>query len=247
MPELIEDEDIANLKLTDEPKPVIKSPRHYIDDNHLTQILSEWKTRYDEAIAAGEERPKLPEAVGEAIYDMSEALGKRYNFQGYSYLDEMKSDAILHCVKYIHNFNPNKKSKKKGKVSAFGYINMIIWRSFTHRIDEEKREQYLKYKSFELMGGMDAFHDEDMDNVSGGSDDGDGGGMSVGVLGADFLQKAREFEEKYGLDKVKSKTEKKVAFDTFMFDLGDASASSEEEIPEEVDLELGESLEIEFE
>lgn len=245
MPELIEDEDIASLSLSNEQKAVVKPTRHYIDDNHLTGILSEWKGRYDAAIAAGQERPKLPEAVGEAIYDMAEALGKRYNFHSYSYLDEMKSDAILHCVKYIHNFNPAKKSNKKGKVSAFGYINMIIWRSFTHRIAEEKREQYLKYKSFELMGGMEAFHDEDMEMASGGSEDGDGGCISVGVLGADFLQKAREFEEKHGLDKAKSKTEKKVAFDGFMFDLGTTQVS--EEVPEEVDLDLGEDMEIEFE
>lgn len=233
MPEIIEDTEIENLSFS---KDVIekKPSRHYIDDDHLTGILSEWKERFDAAIAAGQERPKLPEAVGEAIYDMSEAMGKRHNFCGYSYLDEMKSDAILHCVKYIHNFNPKKKSEKKGKVSAFGYINMIIWRSFTHRIDAEKREQYLKYKSFQLMGGMDAFKDEEMSDLSGD----DGEGVSIGVLGEDFMSKVAEYEEKYGLDKKKSR-EKKVEFDSFMFDLTSAA-----EMPEEF---ADEDLAIEFE
>jgi hypothetical protein len=240
MPELIEDDEVESLTLVEVEKPVVRAPRHYIDDEHLTGILSEWKKVFDADIAAGKERPKLPEAVGEAIFDMAEALGKRHNFSGYSYLDEMKSDAILHCVKYIHNFNPEKKSQKKGKVSAFGYINMIIWRSFTHRIDAEKREQYLKYKSFELMGGMDAFQDEDLESASGGSD-GDEGGLSVGVLGSDFITKAREYEEKNGLDSFRKPKEKKVAFDGFMFDIG----SSTEEVPEEVDLD--QDVEIEFE
>lgn len=239
MPEIIEDDEVENLSFSKDEQPVVKHARHYIDDAHLTGILSEWKQRFDADIAEGKERPKLPEAVGEAIYDMAEALGKRYNFQGYSYLDEMKSDAILHCVKYIHNFNPAKKSEKKGKVSAFGYINMIIWRSFTHRIDEEKREQYLKYKSFELMGGMEAFHDEDMGSASG--DDGDGGGMTVGVLGADFMQKSREYEEKHGLDKPNRSKEKKVEFDSFMFDLQDAFVK-----PDDIEM-ADDDLEMEFE
>jgi hypothetical protein len=239
MPELIEDDEVENLSFSKDEKPGVKHARHYIDDSHLTSILSEWKQRFDADIAEGKERPKLPEAVGEAIYDMAEALGKRYNFQGYSYLDEMKSDAILHCVKYIHNFNPAKKSEKKGKVSAFGYINMIIWRSFTHRIDEEKREQYLKYKSFQLMGGTEAFQDDDMSEASGD----DGGGVEIGVLAQDFLSKVAEYEEKHGLDgSGQKKKNKTIEFDSFMFDLA-ATA----ETPEDVDLELGVDLEIEFE
>lgn len=216
MPELVETTEIENIQFRKET--TVNKNRNYIDDAHLTQILSEWKVIFDQHKADGLERPRLPESVGEAIFDMAEALGKRFNFSGYSYLDEMRSDAILHCVKYIHNFNPLKKSEKKGKVSAFGYINMIIWRSFTHRIEEEKKEQYLKYKSFELMGGMDAFQDEDMNGISGGDEGGSDENLTIGVLGSDFIQKAREYEEKHLTDKA-AKKDKSVAFDNFMFDL----------------------------
>lgn len=235
MPEIIEDNEIESLSFAKDAPIAPKPSRHYIDDDHLTGILSEWKDRFDNLVSQGEPRPKLPEAVGEAICDMAEAMGKRHNFSGYSYLDEMKSDAILHCVKYIHNFNPKKKSEKKGKVSAFGYINMIIWRSFTHRIDAEKREQYLKYKSFQLMGGMDAFKDEDMADVTGD----DGEGIDIGALGQDFMSKVAEYEEKYGLDQKKDRT-KKVEFDNFMFQLGDTVFEFEVE-------KDAEDLNIEFE
>jgi hypothetical protein len=245
MPEIIEDNELENLTFSTDETPVAPKSRHYIDDDHLTGILSAWKGEYDAAKAAGEPNPRLPEAVGEAILDMAESMGKRHNFSGYSYLDEMKSDAVIHCVKYIHNFNPAVKSEKKQKTSAFGYINMIIWRSFTNRIKGEKREQYLKYKSFELMGGMDAFRDDDMNEASGGSSD-DGGGMSVGLLGADFIQKAREYEQENGLNVIRSK-EKKVAFDNFMFDIPEQLAPLFEDVPEDIDLALGENLEIEFE
>ena len=114
---------------------------------------------------------------------------------------------------------------------------MIIWRCFTHRIEYEKQQQYLKYKSFQLLGGMDAFQDEDMTDVAG-----DGEPIDIGVLGQDFMSKIAEYEEKYGLDKQK-KREKKIEFDGFMFDL----------CPEVVELEDGtviegaEDLSIEFE
>lgn len=233
MPELVETTEIENIQFRKET--TVNKNRNYIDDAHLTQILSEWKVIFDEHKAAGLERPRLPESVGEAIFDMAEALGKRFNFSGYSYLDEMRSDAILHCVKYIHNFNPLKKSEKKGKVSAFGYINMIIWRSFTHRIEEEKKEQYLKYKSFELMGGMDAFQDEDMNGISGGDEGGSDENLTIGVLGSDFIQKAREYEEKNLAIKALKK-DKSVQFDSFLFDL-----TPDEEVEDD------EELEIEFE
>jgi hypothetical protein len=216
MPEIVDSEEIEEIGFA--PATIVPRPnRHYIDDDHLTAILSDWKAVFDYNKANGLERPRLPEPVGEAIYDMSEAMGKRHNFSGYSYLDEMKSDAILHCIKYIHNFNPKVISEKKGKVSAFGYINMIIWHTFGHRIKFEKHQQYLKYASFEQMGGMEAFQDEEMVVANGDGDD--AGGMSVSALGADFIQKAREYEEEYL--KAKVKKEKVIEFDNFMFDLAE--------------------------
>ena len=202
----------------------------YIDDNHLTQILTDWKLSFhDENGNLKEERPRIPEAVGLAFWDMAEQMGKRHNFSQYTYLSEMKSDGILNCVKYMHNFNPIKKSEKKGKPSAYGYINMIIWRSFTNRIKYEKQQQYLKYKSFELMGGMDAFQDEELSVESGD----DGANVTMGMLGSEFMQKIAEYERD-NPDIVKKK--KEVEFDSFMFDIAD----EEEEGPEEYADELEE-------
>lgn len=223
MPELIEDNEIEEIVFT---KDIVKPNRNYIDDAHLTPILAEWSDRRRAAKEAGEELPQLPVTVARAIMDMSEALGKRFNFSNYSYLDEMQSDAIIHCVKYIHNFNPMKKSEKKGRVSAFGYINMIIWRAFTHRIEEEKREQYFKYKSFQIMGGMEAFQDDDMAEAGGGDESSN---LSIGMLAGDFLSKIAEYEDKYIADKIK-KDKKAIKFDSFMFELAAEASNYDDEI-----------------
>lgn len=236
MATIIEENEIETLTLTGKYHDPVNKSRHYIDDDELTKILTEWSLASKQSVLEGQARLPLPDYVAIAIMDMADAMGKRHNFANYSYIDDMKSEAILHCVKYIHNFNPTKKSDKKGKVSAFGYINMIIWRCFTHMIVEEKQEQYFKYKSFEIMGGMDAFQDDDMKEASGGNMSTDeGGSPNIGILGGDFMDKIAEYESKYGNGQTVRKERKGVEFDSFMFNLEEDEMERQDTLRDELD------------
>ena len=203
MAEIIMDEDIDLIRIEKVKKA--PEPSHYIDNKKLSAAMIEWRKLCDAAKAAGQERPRIPEYVGKSILDMSRSLGKRFNFRNYSWLDEMISDAVLHACKYIHNFDPFAKTKT-GVPSAFSYINRILWRSFTHRIELEDKNQYLKNKSFELLGGMDAFKDSDMEEANGGDGDA-GGGATISVIGEELLRRAYEYEEKHGLGLKKLKND----------------------------------------
>lgn len=204
MAELILEDDISNVSFF-KPRKYTSATSHYVDNKRLSDIMIEWRKECDIAKAAGKERPRIPEYVGKSIMDMAHNMGKRYNFRGYSWLDEMISDAILHTCKYIHNFNPFAKTKS-GTPSAFSYINRILWRSFTHRIEAEDKEQYVKNKSFELLGGLDAFKDSDMEDAAG-SDGDPGNGASVSMIGEELLRRAYEYEAKHGLGPKKKKVE----------------------------------------
>ena len=49
----------------------------------------------------------------------------------------------------MHNYNPEKST------NPFAYFTRIIWNAFIQRIKKEKKETYIKYKSYEnavLMG-----------------------------------------------------------------------------------------------
>ena len=57
----------------------------------------------------------------------------------------MISDGIENCVQYIHNFNPDKSE------NPFAYFTQIIWYAFLRRIQKEKKQMYIKFKSSQMM------------------------------------------------------------------------------------------------
>lgn len=233
MAELVELDELENIAFTQDTQksvteketlvPEEDKSRHYVDDDKLTEVLGKWSVEYKEQKLLGLPTPTLPKFVCECIIKIIDAIGKRHNYIGYSYLDEMKSDALLNNVKYIHNFNPQKKNMK-GKNSAFTYINFISIQSFNNRIEYEKEQQYLKYISYGLLGGNEAFGDEIIE-----SDDSEEGGTSVSILGNEFMNKALEYEadkEAKKKQKIKKPTKKS---NTFMFDLFEEELQETEE------------------
>jgi hypothetical protein len=71
----------------------------------------------------------------------------------------MISDAIENCVMYAENFNPAKSK------NPFAYFTQIVYYAFLRRIQREKKQLYVKYKSTEVHGVLDEF--EQMDDGDG--------------------------------------------------------------------------------
>lgn len=119
--------------------------RHdYVDNKKLHQVYSEFIYAVREVKEAGGTRddwPKIPDYLATAIINMSRKLGTRYNFAGYSFIEEMIDDAIENCILYIDKYNPDKYS------NAFAYLTQIMINAFVRRIHREKKEMYIKYKN----------------------------------------------------------------------------------------------------
>lgn len=111
-------------------------PVHYVSNAKLTKAMTEWIRSFE----PDKPRPPMPKYVGECIMMIVERFGRKYQFSSYSYLDEMKSEAIMTCVKYAHNFNPDKSQ------NAFAYVTQIVSNSFIAIINNEKRLAELKFK-----------------------------------------------------------------------------------------------------
>ena len=77
--------------------------------------------------------------LGQMIMTLVDGLAKKDNFRGYTYLDEMKSDAILDIISAL-----NRKSfKLENNSSSFSYMTTIATNSFIARINKEKKQAYV--------------------------------------------------------------------------------------------------------
>ena len=119
--------------------------KNYVNNKDLLESLIQYKEACKEAEDSGDEIPRVPDYIGEAIFMIANRLAKKPNFSGYSYKDDMISDGIENCLQYIHNFDPEKSK------NPFAYFTQIIWYAFLRRIQKEKKQLYIRFKSSQKM------------------------------------------------------------------------------------------------
>lgn len=122
-----------------------RAKRNYVNNKDLLDALIQYKKEYQEAEDSGDELPKVPDYVGTCIYQIATRLATKPNFSGYSYKEDMIMDGIENCLLYINNFDPNKSS------NPFAYFTQIIWYAFLRRIQKEKKQMYIRFKSSHNM------------------------------------------------------------------------------------------------
>lgn len=115
----------------------------YLNNKEFYEQLVLYKEACNEADAKDIQRPMIPECIGGAFLKIAKRLSSKSNFVGYTYKDEMVSDALENCVVAVHNFDPEKST------NPFAYFTQIIWYAFIRRIEKEKKQTYIKYKSLE--------------------------------------------------------------------------------------------------
>jgi hypothetical protein len=121
------------------------TPSHYVDNKKFLKEMNSWKKIVIEAEESGEKRPPVTDYIGECFLKIAEHLSYRPNFINYQYREEMVGDGIENCLMYCHNFDPEKSS------NPFSYFTQIIYYAFLRRIQKEKKQEYVKYRCFEIM------------------------------------------------------------------------------------------------
>lgn len=115
---------------------------------------------YQEAKAAGTTLPRVNNYIGMCISLIANKLSTNRNFIAYTYREEMIGDAIENCLRYIHNFNPDKSN------NPFSYFTQIMYYAFLRRIEKEKKQSYIKYKSMENSIAMNTLVEMSPDDAS---------------------------------------------------------------------------------
>lgn len=131
-----------------------KNANHYVDNERLfDEMTNYWNSCREaeqkfEALSEAEQEtlgepqyPRVSEYIGECIVLIATNLGNRPNFMNYDYLDDMVGDAIENSIKAVRNFNPDKST------NPFAYFTQICWYAFLRRIQQEKKQQWIKYNA----------------------------------------------------------------------------------------------------
>ena len=145
----------------------MRKPRkkNYINNSDLHRVLSEYIEKIKDPLVIS--KPAIPKYIGEAIMMIARKYVNHVHFVAYSqhYKEEMISDGVMNCVKYLNTYNPEA-ATRSGYPNPFGWFTQIIKNAFKQRLKDEKRHQYFKARSsldYHLLNNDKDFISEDND------------------------------------------------------------------------------------
>ena len=118
-----------------------KKDTNYIDNSVFTKAVADWVEENKQFNKRRAEWSRMPEFVGECIMKIVDRFALSGNWRGYTYIDEMKAEAINVCVRYSHNFD----IKKSG--NAFAYFTQLTYNAFLQVMAKEKNQTAIKTKA----------------------------------------------------------------------------------------------------
>jgi hypothetical protein len=172
-----------------------KKTIHYVDNARFLEEMIEYKKQWQISKDNDEELPIISEYLGSVFLKIAQRLSFRPNFINYAFKNDMISDGIENSLHYIHNFDPEKSS------NPFAYFTQIIYYAFIRRIQKEKKQLYIKFKSmqnYEISPEFVNFMDYDEDFKSTGD-----------YKNSDFRVMVDEFVDNFEKSKKKKAIKKK--------------------------------------
>ena len=172
---------------------------HYINNKEFLALLIAHRNALADAEKKKLPAPQISDEIGLCFLDMAQRISKRPNFSSYTFREDMVSEAVENCLLYIRNFNPDISQ------NPFGYFTTTIYYAFFRRIEREKKDLYMKYKSAEMQGYVDSPIQDEMINTRH---------LTVYDNISDYIN---TFEQKREEKRIKQeKKKKKKGLETFM-------------------------------
>ena len=179
-----------------------KKSVHYVDNAVFLEEMIKYKDEYNIAISKNKELPIVSEYLGGVFLKIAERLSYRPNFINYAFKEDMISDGIENCLHYIHNFNPDKST------NPFAYFTQIIYYAFIRRIQKEKKQLYIKYKSMQNYDINSTF--------DGSANEGENVILAGDYKNSDFRIQVDEFVDNFEKSRKKKAKPKETGLELFM-------------------------------
>jgi len=118
---------------------IIKKRKHYVNNKDLLVELKKYK-----------DTKHITEELGGMIFEIAKNFASKGSYSGYTWKEDMISEAVLTCLRYMHNFD----AKKYKYPNPFAYFTTIIYHSFLNYIKKQKKHSEIKdicYKKIQLL------------------------------------------------------------------------------------------------
>lgn len=102
------------------------------------------------AIAVAETKTYCAHRLGEIVVLTVDRVATQTKFRRYTYLDDMKAEAIYQSIKGITKFDLNNTNKLGQKSSSFSYLTQIITNAFRQILKKEKKHREIKDQAIEI-------------------------------------------------------------------------------------------------
>lgn len=149
-----------------------KRAAHYVSNKELLPEIEKYKETYQclkcgEIIISEDKIEECPSCGSEISNKASEVLGgmllkiasnyaNKGNFANYTWKRDMVFEAILTCLKYLNNFDINRKNP-----NPFAYITTICHHAFVSHIKKQKKHSKIKdtcYKKSYVFTEDEQYH-----------------------------------------------------------------------------------------
>lgn len=124
-----------------------KEKNHYIDKDKLNDSMQEYKRIYDECQKENRPKPQISNYIAESILKIAENISRCPMYYQYSFRDEMISQGVENCLKYLHNYDPNALFDLESCISKYGEEKGT--EKYNKRRERMKNSQ-LSNESFEI-------------------------------------------------------------------------------------------------
>ena len=96
-------------------------------------------------IANWQATKKMSNELGRMIQKIAEGLSRKPNWAGYTWIQDMRAEAVLTVIKYLYNFNIEKSK------NPFAYISTIVTNSYIGYLNTAKKHSKIKQALFDAI------------------------------------------------------------------------------------------------
>lgn len=159
---------------------------YYVDNEKFLEAILDYKKKADIARINDWPRPKMSNYLGSCFMKIAMKLSNSRNFINYPFKEDMISEAVHICIRYIETFDETRTQ------NPFAYFTQTVKYAFINQIQKEKKYLYTKYKAIQNTESFGVVSDRQQ---------GDGGDYSNDVQYSENAKQnmmtfIKEFEDK---------------------------------------------------